>query len=321
MSDPTNQAIIGMDVSKDKLDIYFLSEQRHASWENTCQGIKAGIKHLKGQFFSGVVVMEATGGYERAIQTQLIESGYAVHVAQPLRVHHFIKQKGYFAKTDKLDAKAIAEYGAQEEVKGSTKLDKAAVERGDLSSRRAQLVEQLSTEKCRLKAHLSLVVKRSIKRGIKSLELEIIRIEEALEKLIEADERAKLASELLMSFKGVGKTTAHVLLSELPELGTLNRREIACLSGLAPRNCDSGRKQGKRMIRGGRGYVRKILYMCALSSISHNPSMRDFYQRLKEAGKASKVCLTAVMRKMIITLNAMVRDGKPWNQTHFDLSH
>ena len=108
---------------------------------------------------------------------------------------------------------------------------------------------------------------------------------------------------------------------ELPELGTLNRREIACLSGLAPRNCDSGRKQGKRMIRGGRGYVRKILYMCALSSISHNPSMRDFYQRLKDAGKESKVCLTAVMRKMIITLNAMVRDGKSWQQTHIALSH
>jgi len=312
MTNSVNQAIIGIDVSKDKLDLYFLSEGRYSHWENTPKGINAGIRELKRMGFSGLIVMEATGGYERLCHQSLSKAGYAVHVAHPMRVHHFIKQKGYYAKTDGIDTKALAEYGQQPDIKASPVRDKHALERADLSSRRSQLVEQLSTEKCRMKSHLSSVVKRSLKRNIKTLEAEINHIEQALEKNIALNERIKMQAELLMTFKGVGKTTANILLSELPELGQLNRREIACLSGLAPRNCDSGRKQGKRMIRGGRGYVRKILYMSALTSIVHNPTMRAFYRRLKETGKESKVCLTAVMRKIIITLNAMLRDGKPW---------
>ena len=313
-SNSNNRSIIGIDVAKDKLDVYFLETGEQLCWKNTVGSINAGLAKLKRAGFKGMVVLEATGGYEKRCQQSLVKAGIAVHVAHPRRVHYFIKQKGYYGKTDEIDAKALAEYGYQEAVSASPIKDKKALEREDLSSRRAQLVEQRSAEKCRYKEHLSASVKRSLKRSIKVLDAEIIRIEHALEANVNADEQLKAKAALLLTYKGVGQMIGNVLLSTLPELGSLNRRQIACLCGLAPRNCDSGRRQGKRMIMGGRSYVRKVLYMSALSSIVHNPVMRRYYQRLIETGKAPKVCLTAVMRKIIITLNAMIRDSKPWQQ-------
>jgi len=170
----------------------------------------------------------------------------------------------------------------------------------------------LTAEKCRLKEHLSLSTKQSIKRSIKILEKEMNKIELKLNKNIEADKDAYEKFNLLMTYKCVGPITAMILLCALPELGSLNRKEVACLCGLAPRNRDSGKKKGKRVTYGGRGDVRKALYMAALSGIKYNPILKAFYEKLKQAGKPAKVCLTAVMRKVIITLNAMLRDKKEW---------
>lgn len=309
---PNNEDIIGIDVSKDKLDIYFLQTQTYDSWQNNSSALKKAVIYLNKLKFSGVIVLEATGGYEKLCHRYLSKAGFSVHIAHPKRVHHFIKQKGYFSKTDKIDAKAIAEYGLQESVEATELKDKAAQERQDLSARRAQIVESLTAEKCRYKEHLSVSAKRSLKRMIKHLDNELSYVEKILADNIEQDEVLRDNAKRLLTFKGVGKTTATVLLCALPELGQLTRQEIACLSGLAPRNRDSGRMKGKRMVTGGRPQVRKILYMASLSAARYNPEMKLFYNRLKEKGKPSKVCLTAVMRKIIITLNAMLRDQKEW---------
>jgi transposase len=313
-SNSTNGSIIGIDVSKDKLDVYFLEDNVWASWSNDIKGLKAGIQQMKKKGIAGLAVLEATGGYEKLCHQYLEKAGYPVHIGDPRRIHHFVKQKGYFAKTDKIDAKAIAEYGAQELVEATPMKGKIERENHELSTRRSQLVEMLTTEKCRLKDYLSTSVTRSLKRQIKHIESEIHRVEKALEKNIQADEALLAKSKRLLTFKGVGSRTAATLIAALPELGQLNRAQAACLCGLAPRNRDSGRMRGKRRISGGRSCVRKILYMSALASIRHNPVMKDFYARLKNQGKASKVALTAVMRKIIITLNAMIRDSKDWKE-------
>jgi transposase len=309
---PNNRSIVGVDVSKDKLDTYFLENTKIDCFENNQHGFKQFVNILKQIKFSGLLVLEATGGYEKLCHRYLDKAGFSVHIAHPKRVHHFIKQKGYFCKTDKIDAKAIAEYGDQECLEPTVLKDKAAQERQDLSSRGSQLIALLIAEKCCLKDHLSTSVKRSVKRIVKQLEKEIAYIEELLRKSIASSEELQKKAEHLGTFKGVGPKTIAVLLSTLPELGYLNRSEIACLCGLAPRNRDSGRKTGKRSVSGGRPHIRKILYMASLSAIRHNPEMKAVYDRLKQKGKASKVCLTAVMRKIIITLNAMLRDNKPW---------
>lgn len=311
-SHSTNRSIIGIDVAKDKLDVYFLEQNASTSWSNNKKGLKAGIQQMKRKGITGLAVLEATGGYEKLCHEYLEKSGYFVHIGHPMRIHHFVKQKGYFAKTDKIDAKAIAEYGAQESVEPTPMKSKTEQENKELSARRAQLVSMLTAEKCRLRDHLSASVTRSVKRQIKHIESEIDWVEAALEKNIEADETLLAKSKRLLTFKGVGTRTASTLIASLPEIGQLSRTQIACLSGLAPRNRDSGRMRGKRTISGGRPDVRKILYMSALASIRHNSVMKAFYARLKTQGKASKVALTAVMRKIIITLNAMIRDGKDW---------
>jgi len=309
---PINDSIIGIDVAKDKLDIYFMYTNSHKTYANTESGITALVDVLKQSNFQGMGILEATGGYERLCHKLLTESGFKVHIAHPKRVHHFILQKGYYGKTDKIDAKALAEFGHQEEVNATPAKSNIEEEQQDLVARRTQLIAMITSEKCRLKDHLSLSTQRSIKRAIKFYEKEIVKIESSINKNIEAssDSRGKL--NLLLSFKGVGPITAMVLLSGLPELGKLNRKEIACLCGLAPRNHDSGNKRGKRIIYGGRGNVRRTLYMAALSGIRCNSLLKAFYEKLKQAGKPSKVCLAAVMRKIIITLNAMLRDQKEW---------
>lgn len=309
---PINESIIGIDVAKDKLDLYFSYDNSYAIYENTDKGLKQLIKVLNKSNFDGMMILEATGGYERLSHTLLTDAGFKVHIAHPKRVHHFILQKGYYGKTDKSDAKALAEFGLQESVCATPSKDKIQSEQQDLAARRTQLLSMLTAEKCRLKEHLSLSTKQSIKRSIKILEKEMNKIELKLNKNIEADKDAYEKFNLLMTYKCVGPITAMILLCALPELGSLNRKEVACLCGLAPRNRDSGKKKGKRVTYGGRGDVRKALYMAALSGIKYNPILKAFYEKLKQAGKPAKVCLTAVMRKVIITLNAMLRDKKEW---------
>ncbi len=182
----------------------------------------------------------------------------------------------------------------------------------ELITRRIQLIQQMTAEKCRLKDHLATEIKRSISRHVKSLANEIILIEKQIEKNIQADPEKCVKKIRLETFKVVGSKVAAGLVAGMPELGNLSRSQIAGLIGVAPKNYDSGRKTGQRRIVGGRAELRKLLYMAALSAIRHNPIMKAFYSVLKAKGKASKVALVAVMRKIIITLNAMIRDQMDW---------
>jgi len=313
MLSSTNPIIIGIDVAKDKLDICILPTRETALIANSKQAIGAFIKKLKAQGVEvRMVVMERTGGYEKLAHRLFCDADFPVHVGDPTRMHYFAKQKGYFGKTDTLDAHTSAQYGQQEKVQATLLLSKVDEELAELSARRGQLVEQLAAEKCRYKTPLSPVTKGLIKRHIKQLESAIKRVDALIEVRIKGDKDKRKKASCLQTLKGVGRITANTLVCALPELGQLNRGQIACLCGLAPKNNDSGTKRGRRRIVGGRFYVRKILYMAALSAIRFNPALKKVYGRLKEQGKQSKVALVAVMRKMIITLNAMLRDGKVW---------
>jgi transposase len=304
--------IIGIDVSKDKLDIYIFNTQKPSVIKNNKADIKNHIKKVLPEMKEVLIVMENTGGYEILARTLFNEAGYHVHIAHANRIHHFAKQKGFFAKTDAIDAKIIAEYGVQEKVQPSKPRSKQAVELKELSTRRAQLIDVLTAEKCRLKPHQSVEMNRSIERSIKCLETEIALLDKKITQRVSENTELHEKAQRIQTVKGLGKITANVLVSLLPELGSLNRAEIASLCGLAPKNNDSGTKTGRRHINGGRFQIRKALYMAAVCACTHNIKMSAYYQHLQGKGKESKVAITAVMRKIIITLNAMIRDKKDW---------
>lgn len=304
--------VIGMDVSKDKLDIFTFGSKKSQIIKNNEKSIKKFISLLKKDNFYGLVVMESTGGYEKLAHKILCEAGINVHVAHANKIFHFKNQKGYFGKTDNIDAEVLMKYGEQEEITATEKYDKNEEVKKELSSRRTQIMDQIVVEKCRLKEHLSTFIKKSIQRTIKLLKNELALIDKEISKIINSDSTTSKKSQLLQTFKGVGNVVSATLICLLPELGALNRAQIACLCGVAPKNNDSGTKTGKRKVVGGRFYVRKVLYMSALTSVRSNHDMKIYYRQLKAKGKASKVALTAVMRKIIITLNAMLRDSLPW---------
>lgn len=304
--------LVGVDVAKAKLDIFCQENGEYTTIENKEKAICAFIKKLKEEQVMYQVVMEYTGGYEQLAHKLFSKAGCLVYLADPLRAHYFAKQKGYLGKTDKIDAKMLAEYGEQEDLKVSVPLSAENQALKELATRRGQLVDQLTKEKFRFKSHLSAVTKRSLKRTIKWIEKEVSLVDKELDKLIEKNPEQASIKKRLMTFKGVGVRCATMLVCALPELGKLNRAQIASLVGVAPKNNDSGTKKGRRIICGGRFHVRKMLYMSALVAMRHNKHMKEMYTRLKAAGKHSKVALTAIMRKIIITLNAMIRDQKDW---------
>jgi len=307
-----NISIIGIDVSKDKLDVHCYDNKHKICIQNNKKSIVKLIKDVSKNLVNPLFIMESTGGYEKLAQNLINDANYNVHIAHPLRIHYFAKQKGLFAKTDRLDAAIIAQYGIQENVKPTPAPSKLSVELKELASRRTQLIDLVTKEKCRVKSHQSNEMNRSLKRVIKAIEAEIELLNQKISKKLSQSPEHNKKVELLQTVKGIGEITAHSLVCLLPELGTLSRAKIACLCGLAPKNKDSGIKTGKRHINGGRFNVRKALYMAAVCASTHNPKMREFYQKLKNKGKESKVALTAVMRKLIITINAMLRDEKEW---------
>lgn len=306
-----NETIIGVDVSKDKLDVSVRGD--HKVIANTPKAIRVYFKEvLKGGSIKQVV-LESTGGYERRCVRVLDQLGIGFHVAHPNQVYHFAKSKRLLAKSDKIDAEVHRLFGeecalAQTEAKSR---EREGLER--LVRRRQQLVETLSREKLRLSGPcVDGEMKRSMKRVIHYLEAEIKRMDQKIEEGIAGCETTQEKIKRLETFKGIGHKTAVTMVLSMPELGQAGRANIASLFGLAPMNQDSGKRKGYRAIKGGRFYARKALYMPAMSATRHNPVIKRFYQRLRAQGKTFKVAITAVMRKMVITLNAMLRDGNDW---------
>lgn len=305
--------IVGIDVSKDKLDIHILNEKMHHVIKNTKASIASFFKNKLNMEDCKLVVFEATGGCERLLHCYLIEQNIPYHRAHPSRVHHFAQGEGYFAKTDKIDARILARYGNEKKMKPDNAMTLRQLEIHDYSSRRTQLKNMISSEKQRLSGFTSHgEIKRSIVRNIKQLERELALVTDKLKVLIKADEELHNKYKLLKTTKGVGKEVATILITDLPELGHLSREEISHLVGVAPQTKDSGKKKGYRAVSRGRFEVRKVLYMAALVASRFNPRMKKIYQRLLAKGKEKKVALVAIMRKMIIMLNTMVRTGEAW---------
>jgi transposase len=260
-----------------------------------------------------LIVLEATGGYERQVVADLLDAGYRVAVVNPKRVRDFARALGLVAKTDRLDARVLALFAEKVQPPSAQKTPEKQAEIQQLVARRRQLIDLRTMESNRLEISPSKAARKSIQAVLKILERQIDRIEAAIEKLVESDDDWRQKTELVQSVPGLGGVTATTLVADVPELGQLNRQQISALVGLAPFNRDSGKHQGKRSIAGGRKSVRSVLYMAALAARRCNPVIKAFADRLTQHGKPFKVVLTACMRKLLVIVNALVKTGQTWN--------
>ena len=301
---------VGIDVSKRHLDVACSPQAQAWRVDHDEAGISAIVARLQ-ELAPALIVLEATGGWETALARALTEAHLPVAVVNPRQVRDFAKATGTLAKTDRLDAQLLARFGATVHPEPRPLPDAATQQVQDLLARRRQLVEMLTAERNRLgqaPAHL----RGRIAKHIEWLEAELAEVEGEVEAVEQACAAWPLQRQLLQSVPGVGPVVARTLLAQLPELGRLNRKQIAALVGVAPFNRDSGALRGKRAVWGGRAAVRAALYMAAVAAVRCNEVIREFYQRLRAAGKAAKVALVACLRKLLTILNAMVRHGTPW---------
>lgn len=308
---------VGIDVSKHELDVYILPANLSLTFKNTPRGIQA-LKKKIAQYTGAKVVLEATGGYEKLVADKLDEEDIDVCIVNPRQIRDFAKALGKLAKTDKIDAQVIALFAEKIQPAARIMKSKNQTKITELTTRRKQLLDILQMEKNRLDK-ASGDIKKSLSKIIKTIEKEIAVIEEKLNKLISEDEYYSKMYEHITSVPGIGEKVATALMAHLPELGTLSSRQITALAGLAPFNRDSGMMRGTRTIWGGRAPVRAAMYMATLVATKHNPIIKSFYRRLCEAGKPKKVALTACMRKLVIIVNAMVKNNQPWHESMIQL--
>ena len=299
---------VGVDVGKTFLDVCIHEKQLHFQEENTAKGIQAILKRLAHYNVERLVV-ETTGRYEFALAEAAYLRELPVCIMKPLSIRRYAGAVEQLAKTDKIDAAIIAEFAAV--IKPTPQKSKNLIAIKDLLARRRQVMEIRTQELNRLKI-MGKSLEASCKRIIKVLDKEIERLEKSLSQYVDEQSEWSEKRDLLISTPGVGTTLVYTLLADLPEIGTLNNKEIGALVGVAPMNRDSGSMRGKRKIKGGRASVRTILYMATLSATQCNPVIKHFYKKLVEQGKHKKVAIVACMRKFITILNAMVRDKKEW---------
>jgi transposase len=304
---------VGIDVSKAALMIAAHPTGERWTSETTPAAIEAVVERLQALALT-IIVVEATGGYERALVAACAAAGLPVAVVNPRQVRAFAQALGRTAKTDEIDAEVLALFGARVEPPARAIPDAATHALAALVARRRQLIEMLGMERARLaQAPPTGPITRDLRTHIRWLERRVADVEDDLGTAIQASPVWRVNEDLLRSVPGMGPTTARTLLAELPELGRLDRRAIAALVGVAPFNCDSGQHRGQRHIWGGRAAVRNSLYMAALVATRHNPVLAAFYRRLRAAGKPAKVALIATMRKLLTILNTMMKHQTRWN--------
>lgn len=310
----TQELWVGIDISKNTLDVAV--RPTGASWSvaNDVEGILSLIRRLR-EIAPTLIVLEASGGYQNLLVSMLALEGLPVAVINPSQVRHFAKATGQLAKTDRLDAQILAHFAQAVRPTPRPLPDAQRQLLADLMTRRQQLVEMLTAEKNRGDT-ASQRVRPQIEAHIAWLTEHLRALERELDDLIRHSPLWHQQENLLRSFKGVGPVVAYTLLAHLPELGTLDRKQIAALVGVAPFNRDSGLRRGQRSIWGGRAAVRTALYMAAVSAIRCNRVIRTFYERLLQAGKHKKVALVACMHKILTILNAMMRHGQPWSENY-----
>lgn len=302
-----SELFIGIDVSRDSLEIAFSTKRETIAYPNTDEGIAQLVRHL-ASLSPQLIALEASGGYEHAVLRQLQDASLPVSRLNPTPVRRFAAASGRLAKTDRIDARVLAHFAQamQPRIQSTQgEVESALAWRLD---RRRQLVSMLTAEKNRIHTAVNEEVKANIQVNIAWLSGQVKALEAEIKILLSKHPVQKQKIQMLTSLKGVGEITALTLLVDMPELGKVNRQKIAALAGVAPLNRDSGKYRGKRRTFGGRSHVRSALYMAALTACRHEPVIKEFYNRLLAKGKEKKVALTACMRKLLVILNAMARD-------------
>lgn len=315
MTKKTDNAVnVGIDVGKNQLDVCIHERNIHFTVPNNQTGIHDGLSRIKRYTVSRIVV-EATGRREYDLVVEAAKRGLPIIICQPIKARRYAAAKGTLAKTDKIDAQILAEFAAVMKptfrpiALGNIRKIK------DLTVRRRQLVDTNTMEKNRLDV-MPKSFHTDINRHIKYLDKQIDKMDRQIDKLIETVDEWRDKRNVLLSAPGIGKQSVNTLIADLPELGQLNPKQIAALVGVAPFNRESGALRGKRRIRGGRASVRTVLFMATMTAVQHNPIIKKKYQQLLEAGKQRKVALTACMRKLLVILNAMLRDNQAWNENY-----
>lgn len=307
-----NPCFVGIDISKDNLDVHILPDAVSKTYSYTATRIKALVNRLI-KLKPTLIVMEATGGYEVKIGLQLIEAHLPVAIVNPRQIRDYARAIGRLAKTDKIDAYIIARFAQDIKPDARAVMALSEHELRELITRRQQLIDMRTAEKNRLSRVHSSKVQCSLKELIATFDKQIKAIEKELDDHIKSNPTWSQKIDLITSMPGIGPTTAAMLVVCLPELGTLSNKQIAALVGVAPMNRDSGLMRGKRTIAGGRAHIRKALHMPTLSAVSRwNPRLQAFYDRLRANGKKHKTALTACMRKLLVMLNAMVKNNTPF---------
>ena len=306
-----DRSFVGIDVSKDQLDVHVSPSGEAFTVSRDGKGLEVLIDRLR-KLSPQLIAIEATGGFETIVAAALAGAALPLAIVNPAQVRHFAQAVGKRAKTDPIDAEVIARFVEAVKPEVRPVPDAQARTLGELVARRRQIIEMMVAERQREQRTALVRVRKSILRHIKMLEKELAEIDSDIGTLVRGSPLWREKEDLLVTFPGIGTTLARTLLAEMPELGNLNRREIASLAGVAPFTRQSGRWKGKSMIAGGRAPVRSALYMAALSASNFNPSLKRFYQRLLSAGKPKMVALIAVARKILTILNAMLRERKQW---------
>ena len=313
---PANPVHVGIDVAKASLDVCLLPSGRTLSVGNDDPGIAQIIALLQQQQQQqpiALVLLEATGRYERRVASEPLDAGFNVAVVNPRQARDFARALGKLAKTDAIDARTLAEFAQLGHVRLCEKEPEKRTLLDDLVTRRRQVVQMLAMEKTRLQVPQNKQTRLMIAKVIRLLEQQREDLDREIAELIESDDDWRNKRDLLSSVPGVGAVTAGGLVADLPELGKLNRQQIASLVGVAPVNRDSGMMRGQRSIFGGRASVRTTLYMATFCATKYNPVIRRFAERLRAAGKPFKVVLVAAMRKLLTILNVMLRENRPWD--------
>jgi transposase len=306
------EAFVGIDVSKDRLDVQLRPLPDAFAVKRDDSGLEELIARLRG-IGPALVVLEATGGYETVVASALAAAGLPLAVVNPRRIREFAKAVGKLAKTDRLDAAVIAHFAEAVRPPPRAVADAEAQALSELVARRRQVIEMMVAERNRARLVRQRRILKAIERHLAVLQKELSEVDRGIDAAIRKSPAWHADAELLESAPGVGKATLRTLIAELPELGKLDRRRIAALAGLAPYSHDSGAKKGRRAIAGGRPAVRASLYMAALVASRCNPVIAAHYAKLRGAGKTAKQALVACMRKLLVILNAMLRDRTVWS--------
>ena len=302
---------IGIDVSKMTFDVHVLVSGKDLQFDNNSKGIGGCIK-LCHEIKPELIVMESTGGYELTLAGSLCSEGFAVSVVNPRRIRDFAKACGQLAKTDKIDARIIAKYAAVLEPMPTQIIRDNSRKLKALVARRNQLIEMRTAENNRMEHAIDKEIQKSIEVIIRYIDRQIESIDQKIGGQIAGMPELMQKVDKLNTVPGIGKTTASMLVAELPELGMLNRRQIAALVGVAPINRDSGQFKGKRMTGSGRGHIRSRLFMPTLVAVRHNPAVKAYYDRLIMQGKPKMVAVIAAMRKLLVMMNCMLKNNQQW---------